>query len=569
MGEWAIFRKKPIVDYVQSPCAKGMSRQMTPSSSSGEAGLMRQVSDMFSRAVSGVADVTMDRTLTIWDLIGFEIGSIIGPGIFVTTGLAAKAHAGPSIVISFMLAGLLCVCAGLAYCELAARIPSSGGAYSYAYSALGELPAVLCAALMSLQYFGVASGGCCAAANYINYFFADMGFPLPGLPESWGVSLLAPLQALWLTLVIMRGTEMSTAFSNLVAAANVVMICIFIVTGLSYSEKENWTNDFNPNGFAGILSGTSVVFYAFNGFDACSTLAEEVPSPEVLIPRGLLGALVIVTTAYIGIGLALTGMVPWTELDDFAPFAAACVRHQVTWAFYMITFSAVLNCWASAFASIVAQPRLLFAIAKDGLLPAQFKKLDPVTKTPLWGTVFTGCCTAFMSATLDFATLSMTVSCGILFVYVFTGVGLLLIRYDQRVLQTDGMKRAFNIALSGYVTCVFCSSQAFHLGYSGVAIPFGVLAVLCAGFFVFLRVARGEGTTSGAAFLCPFMPFLPLVSIVVNTHVALSLGLKPLRNVLVFLAFSAVGYFAHGAKHSKLNFSQSLRKSLMDPKKRS
>jgi len=530
--------------------------------------LSAELNTTWSRNVTSASE-KMDKTLSIWDLIGFEIGSIIGPGIFVTTGLAAKDHAGPAIALSFICAAGLCVCAGLVYCEFGARIPSAGGAYAYAYNTLGELPAFVVAALMSLQYFGVASGGCRAAANYIVHFFESVGLPLPGvfldvqISPAINISLLAPLQSIWLTMVILRGTNMSTAFGNTVATANVIMITIFIVVGLMHSDTSNWTDDFCPNGASGVLSGASVIFYAFNGFDAVGTLAEEIPNPEKLVPRGLLGALAIVTVAYIGIGFALTGMVKYSELDDVAPFAHAFVVKKVAWAFYMITFSAVLNCWASSFASIMAQPRLLYAVAKDGLIPELFKKLDPVTKTPIKGTIIVGGLTAFCSGFLDFSTLSMTVSFGILFVYVFVGVGLLRIRYASLLKANPADEAKFSFALPAYTISMFFGSLAYHQGYAMVAWVCGAIVAVTFGLFVLIWMRHGEGDKSGAQFLCPCIPFVPLISIAANTHVALSLGLPPLVNVVVYVLLCSLLYISYGSSHSKLATRQ--RRGLRAP----
>ncbi|CAK0879070.1 unnamed protein product [Prorocentrum cordatum] len=426
---------------------------------------------------------------------------------------------------------------------------------------------------MSLQYFGVASGGCRAAANYIVHFFESVGLPLPGvfldvqISPAINISLLAPLQSIWLTMVILRGTNMSTAFGNTVATANVIMITIweriFIVVGLMHSDTSNWTDDFCPNGASGVLSGASVIFYAFNGFDAVGTLAEEIPNPEKLVPRGLLGALAIVTVAYIGIGFALTGMVKYSELDDVAPFAHAFVVKKVAWAFYMITFSAVLNCWASSFASIMAQPRLLYAVAKDGLIPELFKKLDPVTKTPIKGTIIVGGLTAFCSGFLDFSTLSMTVSFGILFVYVFVGVGLLRIRYASLLKANPADEAKFSFALPAYTISMFFGSLAYHQGYAMVAWVCGAIVAVTFGLFVLIWMRHGDGDKSGAQFLCPCIPFVPLISIAANTHVALSLGLPPLVNVVVYVLLCSLLYISYGSSHSKLATRQ--RRGLRAP----
>jgi amino acid transporter len=389
-----------------------------------------------------------------------------------------------------------------------------------------------------------------------------VGLPLPSIfldvpiSSAVNISLLAPLQSIWLTMIILRGTNMSTAFGNIVATANVVMIIIFITVGLMNSDTSNWTDDWCPNGAAGVLSGTSVIFYAFNGFDAVGTLAEEIPNPEKLVPRGLLGALGIVTVAYIGIGFALTGMVPYAELDDVAPFAHAFVVKGISWAFYMITFSAVLNCWASSFASIMAQPRLLYAVAKDGLLPPMFKKIDSFTKTPRRGTIFVGGLTAFCSGFLDFSTLSMTVSCGILFVYVFVAVGLLRVRYSSMLVTHERDEAIFNIALPAYTGGTFIGSFACHQGYyvvGGVFIAVVLASVLA---FMYIRMRHGSGSTAGAQFLCPGIPLVPLVSIAANTHVALSLGLGPLLNVVVYVLVCSLMYLFYGASHSNLGRRQ-------------
>jgi len=569
MAHWDLFRKKPI----RRPRPSGSEcspQTATPLAPALEPGYLLEFDrDMpFSRNISSTSE-KMERTLSIWDLIGFEIGSIIGPGIFVTTGLAAKVYAGPAIALSFVGAAALCVCAGLVYCEFGARIPSAGGAYAYVYSSLGELPAFVVAALMSLQYFGVASGGCRAAANYIVHFCTSVGLPLPGflldIPISQGInlSLLAPLQSILLTMIIMRGTNMSTAFGNIVATANVIMIVIFIVVGLMNSDTSNWTDDFCPNGAAGVLSGSSVIFYAFNGFDAVGTLAEEIPNPEKLVPRGLLGSLAIVTVAYVGIGFALTGMVHYSQLDDVAPFAHAFVMKGISWAFYMITFSAVLNCWASSFASIMAQPRLLYAVAKDGLIPSPFKKIDPTTKTPLWGTAFVGGFTALCSGIADFSTLAMTVSCGILLVYVFVGVGLLRIRYSNVFDTSRVYESMFDIALPVYTGSVFIGSLASHQGYAMATWMCVSLAAVSAGMFGLIWAKCGAGTTAGAQFLCPAVPVVPLVSIAANCYVALSLGLGPLVNVVAFVLVCSLAYVAYGASHSKLACRSGLRKALL------
>lgn len=396
---------------------------------------------------------SLKQTLTAKDLTLLGIGAIIGAGIFVLTGIAAAKYAGPAITVSFILAGIACALAALCYSELAAMIPVSGSAYSYAYATLGELMAWIIGWDLVLEYALASSTVAIGWAGYLTSFLESLGMHLPRYlskayladPAAGFINLPAVAIILLLTGLLVLGIRQSAIFNFVMVLIKLAVIVVFIVAGLGHIEAENWSN-FVPFGFGGVLTGAGVIFFAYIGFDAVSTAAQEAINPQKDVPFGIIVSLVVCTLLYILVAGVLTGIVSYTELNVAAPIALAADHIGMHWLSPIVKIGAIAGLTSVMLVLLLGQSRIFFAMAKDGLLPSLFAEVHPRFQTPHLSTMMVGVVVALLAGFMPIEKLGELVSIGTLFAFVLVCGGVLVLRVSQ-----PEMKRHFRCPASPYV----------------------------------------------------------------------------------------------------------------------
>jgi len=410
----------------------------------------------------------LKRTLGAGDLIMLAIGAVIGAGIFGAIGTAAagqvgpngeviRAGAGPALVLSFILLGGACALAALCYAELAAMIPQAGSAYAYSYATLGELVAWIIGWDLILEY---AVGNVAVAISWGDYFntlLRGLGLQLPvwlttgyrtallsadpqlrGLletaPHVAGVPILIHVPAfaivMAITWLLLRGARESATANNIMVVIKLLALGLFIAVGATHLHAENY-HPFAPNGFTGIHQGAAIVFFAYIGFDAISTAAEETKDPQRNLPIGILGGLAICTVIYVIVGAVLTGMVPYTELAVADPLAKALQLAGFQAIGGIVALGAVVSMSAVLLVFQYGQPRIFFAMARDGLLPQWAAKVHPRTRIPSTTTLFTGVFVALWALVGDAAETYDLTNIGTLFAFMLVSIGVLVLRYTE------------------------------------------------------------------------------------------------------------------------------------------
>jgi basic amino acid/polyamine antiporter, APA family len=375
----------------------------------------------------------LKRTLTAANLVSLGVGAIIGAGIFVITGQAAATAAGPALIISFLIAGLVCAFAGLCYAELASTLPVSGSAYTYAYGTMGEVFAWAMGWLLLLEYGVAASTVAVGWSGYVTSFLGDFGVVLPtmltestlqfvageGLQAKPSINLVASLGILAVTCLLVIGISESAKVNNVIVVIKVSVLLLFIGIGLFHMKPENWTpfippagEKFGQFGISGIFVAASMVFFAYVGFEAVSTAAGEAKNPAKDLPIGILGSLAICTILYIITTLVLTGVVSYTELNVKEPMAVAADAMGLPWFSFLIKVGAITGLSSVMLVLCYAQTRVFYQMARDGLLPKLFSEIHQKLRTPANGTVLLGIVIAIAAATLPLGVLGDLVSLG-------------------------------------------------------------------------------------------------------------------------------------------------------------
>ena len=392
------------------------------------------------------------RSLTALSLVLLGVGGIIGAGIFVLTGQAAAQYAGPGIVWSFILSGIGCAFAAFCYAEFSAMIPIAGSAYTYAYATLGQLIAWIIGWDLILEYLFGAATVAVGWSGYVTSFLKDFGVVIPPAfcnapfkhtPEGgWeATGALINLPAVFIvgamSWVLYRGIRESAVFNNCIVALKVGVLILFLVCASKYVVPENWTPFVPPNtgefgkfGWSGVFRGAGVIFFAYIGFDGLSTLAQEAKNPQRDMPIGILGALVICTIFYIAVSLVLTGIVKYTQLNVPDPIAVAvdAVGPALQWLRPFIKFGAIAGLSSVVLGLLMAQPRIFYTMAHDGLLPPVFATMHPKYGTPSVTTVLSGTLAAIVAGLFPIGLLGELVSIGTLLAFVIVCIGVLVLR---------------------------------------------------------------------------------------------------------------------------------------------
>jgi APA family basic amino acid/polyamine antiporter len=467
---------------------------------------------------------SLKRVLGPVNLITLGIGAIIGTGIFVLTGQAAAQYAGPAIVLSMVLAGVASALAGLCYAEFASSVPIAGSAYTYGYATLGEFLAWIIGWDLILEYALGAATVAVGWSGYMVSFLHDFGIQFPAaLSAAPGTAvtltdgsvvmavfnLPAVLITIAVTMLLIVGIQESANVNSVIVIIKVAVVLLVIVAGAAFVNKANWvpfiptnTGEFGYFGWSGIARGAGVIFFAYIGFDAVSTAAQEAKNPKRDMPIGILGSLVICTVLYIAVSLVMVGLVPYTQLGVAAPMAvaidAAKVQAQGTgWAWlinmlpFMVKLGAIAGLSSVMVVMMLGQPRIFYSMAKDGLLPPWAKAIHPRFRTPHITTIVTGVAVALAAGFTKISILGELVSVGTLLAFVIVSLGI-----------------------------------------------------------IFLRKNRPDVK---APFRTPLVPLVPILSALVSLALMASLPLPTWERLIVWMIIGVAIYFGYGRRHSELS----------------
>jgi basic amino acid/polyamine antiporter, APA family len=449
----------------------------------------RRVADLQAEALT---DQRLKRVLGPVNLTSLGIGAIIGAGIFVLTGHAAAQFAGPGIVYSFILSGLACAFAGLCYAEFASMIPLSGSAYTYGYATLGEFVAWIIGWNLILEYLFAAGTVAVGWSGYVVSFLKDLGITIPAEFTSapynhvaqpglhwWNVwqlfahgwtstgailNIPAMLIVAIITILLIVGIKESANFNNIIVALKLAVILTFIGVGVFYINKANW-HPFVPPvdadgnfGWRGVVHGAAVIFFAYIGFDAVSTAAQEAKNPQRDMPIGLLGSLGICTILYIVVSLVLTGMVNYSQLNVPAPIAVAVnsLGPSLHWLEYSIKIGAIAGLSSVILVLLLGQARIFYAMSRDGLLPAVFSVVHPKFRTPWLAQFLIGVIAMLIAGLFPIGLLGELVSIGTLLAFTIVCAGVFVLRFtDPQIKRPFRTPMIWFFAPAGIASCIF------------------------------------------------------------------------------------------------------------------
>jgi len=462
---------------------------------------------------------SLKRALGALNLVTLGIGAIIGTGIFTLTGVAAAKFAGPAVVLSFIVAGIGCVFAGLCYAEFASMIPIAGSAYTYGYATLGEIVAWIIGWALVLEYaFGaatVAVGFSGYVSSLLGYFGAKLPFnPTPtftmalfGLSMPIRVDIFAMSAIIIITVVLVIGVKESANFNSAAVVTKVSVVLIFIGIAVVYAfghwsaMSANWhpfipknTGEFGSFGWSGIMRGATLVFFAYIGFDAVSTAAQEAKNPQKDMPFGILGSLVICTILYIIVSWLLTGIKSYTTLNTPAPVADGAQAIGIGWGILVIDIGAIAGLASVMLVMLLGQSRVLYTMSHDGLLPKWASDIHPKFRTPYITSIAVGCFVAFLAAFFNIEFLGTLVSLGTLLAFTIVCLGVWVMRRRR----------------------------------PDVARPFRT----------------------------PWVPFVPIMGMLISLALIVSSSTPAKVAFLIWLAVGLVIYFAYSRKHSVLGLRQ-------------
>ncbi|MDR0547608.1 MAG: amino acid permease [Dysgonamonadaceae bacterium] len=459
----------------------------------------------------------LKRYLSTFNLTILGIGAVIGAGIFVLTGTAAAMHAGPSLVLSFIISALGCLFAGLCYAEFSSTIPVSGSAYTYGYATMGEFVAWIIGWDLILEYLFGASTVSVGWSGYVVSFLKDFGIYLPSQiceapfahnsEQGWHltgaiINFPAVFVVVLMTTFLVIGIKESARFNNIVVLIKVAVILLFIGFGISHIDVANWTpfipentsGRFGEFGWTGILAGAGVVFFAYIGFDAVSTASQEAKNPQKSMPKAILYTLLVCTLLYIAVTLVLTGIVKYTELNVAAPIAIAidAVGRSLFWLRPIIKIGAIAGLSSVVLVLLYGQSRIFYIMSHDGLLWKSFSKTHPKFKTPYIATIVIGVVAVLMAGLFPIGMLGHMVSIGTLLAFIIVSFGIIILRKKE-----PDLHRSFRtpwVPVVPVLAIVICLAQMLALPFDTWIRLFGWMAI---GFVIYFTYGKSHSKLQG------------------------------------------------------------------------
>ncbi|KAL3613694.1 Cationic amino acid transporter 9, chloroplastic [Castilleja foliolosa] len=507
-----------------------------------------------------VSDEGLVRRLGLFDLVFIGVGASIGAGIFVVTATVAH-DAGPGVTISFIIAGASCMLNGLCYAELASRFPAVvGGAYLYTYSAFNELTAFLVFTQLMLDYHIGAASIARSLASYM-ITVVELIPNVKGTIPIWighgqqvlgtfSINILAPVILLLLTIVLCRGVGESSILNAIMTVTKVLIVLFVIVVGAFKVDVSNWT-PFAPHGFKSIMTGATVVFFAYIGFDAVANSAEEAKRPQRDLPLGIMGSLLVCVALYVAVCLVITGMVPYGNLGEEAPLAQAFTSKGLKYVSVLISFGAVAGLTTTLLVGLYVQSRLYLGLGRDGLLPALFAKVHPKRHTPVHSQVWVGLIASILAGLLDVRVLSRILSVGSLTGYSVVSACVVTMRWKSKTSsqlstrwisnRTEGILYLLAIACCGFAAGVL---YRYDASYFFMIVP-SVLAI-----FSVVALCLRQVYIDLPGFSCPGVPIVPSISIFVNIFLFAQLHYEAWMRFVSLSSVTLAIYTFYGQYHA-------------------
>ncbi|KAK9267637.1 hypothetical protein L1049_010068 [Liquidambar formosana] len=509
----------------------------------------------------------MKKTLSWWDLMWFGIGAVIGAGIFVLTGLEAQQHAGPAVVLSYVVSGVSAMLSVFCYTEFAVEIPVAGGSFAYLRVELGDFVAFIAAGNILLEY---VIGGAAVARSWTSYFATlcnhkPEDFRIIAHNLSPDYSNLDPIAVVVISVICILAvlsTKGSSRFNYIASIIHVVVILFIIIAGLIKADTKNYT-PFDPFGARGVFQASAVLFFAYVGFDAVSTMAEETKNPARDIPIGLVGSMLITTLAYCLLAITLCLMQPYQQIDKDAPFSVAFEAVGMNWAKYVVAAGALKGMTTVLLVSAVGQARYLTHIARTHMMPPWLAQVNGKTGTPVNATIVMLCATAVIAFFTDLGILSNLLSISTLFIFMLVAVALLVRRYYVTGVTTPANRNKLiacivlilgsSIATSAY----WGLSKHGWVGYT-ITVPIWLLATVA--LRVFVPHARDPKLWG-----VPLVPWLPSASIAINIFLLGSIDKASFARFGVWTGFLLLYYVFFGLHASYDTSKEMEEKRIQDP----
>ena len=460
------------------------------------------------------ADHSLKRSLGVVNLTALGIGAIIGTGIFVLTGTVAAQNAGPAVILSFVLAGVASIFAALCYSEFASLVPMAGSAYTYGYATLGELVAWIIGWDLILEYALSATTVAIGWSGYVVSFLADIGIHVPahfqaargtvvtladGTTTTAIFNLPAVIIVAIVTTLLVVGVRESANVNNVIVFIKLAVVLLFIALTVKAVNPQNWHPFIPPNtgsrehfGFSGVAAGAGVVFFAYIGFDAVSTAAQEAKNPQRDMPIGIIGSLIVCTILYIIVAAIATGVLPYTQLDVPDPIAKVADAAGLGWVSSLIKLGAIAGLTSVILVQLLGQSRVFYSMGRDGLLPPFVNKVHPRFRTPWITSILTGVAVAIPAGILPVRDAAKLVSIGTLLAFVIVSIGILVLRIREPELE-----RPFRTPIVWFVAPMGAISALYLMSSLDIETWIRLVVWLAIGLTIYFLYGRHHARVAG------------------------------------------------------------------------